>query len=103
MRSVFFNGLSATLRCVFVIVASVGVGFPLEGFGSSSLDAANISMDDDNPKSITGEGDGDGRRGVAFGVLLGVACRSRMLMSSARSLVAASRTESTPNHFCDFF
>ena len=34
--------------------------------------------------------------GVAFGVLPGVAWRSRMLISNARSFVAASRMEITP-------
>lgn len=39
---------------------------------------------------------GGNRRGVAFGALLGVACKSRILTSGARSLVAASRMDITP-------
>ena len=45
--------------------------------------------------SSSAPGQGDGRRGVRLGVL-GVACKSRVLMSNARSFVAASRIESTP-------
>ena len=37
----------------------------------------------------------EGRRGVRSEVL-GVACKSKVLMSNARSFVAASRIESTP-------
>ena len=40
-------------------------------------------------------GKGEGRRGVISGVM-GVACKSRLLMSIARSFVAASRIESSP-------
>jgi hypothetical protein len=46
------------------------------------------------PYADFSDGKGEGRRGVMSGVL-GVACKSRLLMSSARSFVAASRIEST--------
>ena len=45
--------------------------------------------------AISPAGKGEGRRGVMSGVI-GVACKSRVLMSNARSFVAASRIESTP-------
>ena len=93
----FFNGLSATLGCVCVFSVVVGsggcAGFPPAGFCSSYVDVAeeDTSCDAvvDNPRAL-------GSRGVALGVLPGVAWRSRVLMSSARSLVAASRIDLTP-------
>jgi hypothetical protein len=67
-RKVLFRGLSATS------------GFLLEL--PSYSDATLV-------------GKGDGRRGVKLGAM-GVTCKSRVLMSNARSFVAASRIESAP-------
>jgi hypothetical protein len=66
-RKVFLRGLSAT--------SALFLGLP------SSATSPAIK--------------GEGRRGVISGVM-GVACKSRVLMSNARSFVAASRIESTP-------
>jgi hypothetical protein len=70
-RKIFFRGLSA--------ISAFFLGLP-----SYSAQSAASSTDK-----------GEGRRRVISGVI-GVACKSRVLMSDARSFVAASRIESTP-------
>jgi hypothetical protein len=70
-RKVFFRGLSATSAFL--------LGLPLYSADTSST------------------GKGEGRRGVRSGVM-GVTCKSKVLMSNARSFVAASRIESTPKN-----
>lgn len=68
-RKVFLRGLSAT--------SAFFGGLPSYSDATSST------------------GKGEGRRGVISGVM-GVACKSSVLMSNARSFVAASRIKSTP-------
>jgi hypothetical protein len=56
-----------------------------------------MSLAHDSVDSRTLAGSGADRSGVKSGAV-GVASRSRLLMSWARSLVAASRIERTPTH-----
>ena len=81
-------------------MGTVGVGFSPARFCPSAVDTTEDTLDDTledkNPKPTAGDSDSDGQRGVASGVLLGVACRSRTLIRSVRSLVAASRMDTTP-------
>ena len=61
-------------------------------------DFAILDTTEETAEDITEEPatEGEAFNGVALGVFPGVACRSRMLMSMARSLVAASKMEMTP-------
>ena len=104
-RRVFFSGLSATLRCwmpplaavvVLVLAASVGVGPSVAAIVDLAVPDTTEDMTEDTAEEPTTEGEEASFNGVAFGVLPGVACRSRMLISMARSFVAASRMEMTP-------
>jgi hypothetical protein len=58
-----------------------------EDFRQQELSSADTSL----------TGKGEGRRGVISGVM-GVACKSRVLMSNARSFVAKTGIESTPKN-----
>jgi hypothetical protein len=106
-RSVLFNGLSATLRIwvplpfVVVLAATVGVGMAPSPAAAVSLDLVAVDTAEETAEDTTEpptEGE-EALNGVALGVLPGVACRSRMLMSRARSFVAASRIEMTPVYY----
>jgi len=101
-RSVFFNGLSATLRCwtpplvavVVLVLAPVGVAPSLAAIVNWVVfDTTEDTAEDTAEEPAT---EGEAFNGVALGVLPGVACRSRTLISMARSFVAASRMERTP-------
>ena len=61
-------------------------------------DFAILDTTEETAEDITEEPatEGEAFSGVALGVFPGVACRSRMLISMARSLVAASKMEMTP-------
>jgi len=101
-RSVFFNGLSATLRCwtpplvavVVLVLAPVGVGTSPETIVNLVVLGATEDTTEETAEEPATEG--EAFNGVALGVLPGVACRSRTLISMARSFVAASRMERTP-------
>jgi hypothetical protein len=65
----------------------------LDRKGLSATSALFLRLPSYSATSSAGEG--EDRRGVKLGVP-GVTCKSRVLMSNARSFVAASRIESTP-------
>lgn len=106
-RRVLFNGLSATLRCSccgctalpFALAVAVVVPPSAAALAWAPVVAEDTTEDNIEPV-IEGEGEAPPFNGVAFGVLPGVAWRSRMLMSNARSFVAASRMEMTPIVCC---
>ena len=76
--SVFFRGLSAIRRLFF------GLGLP-DGDAEADADAEVVCDPDISLPTVDR---GDGLSGVMSGVP-GVACRSRLLINWARSLVAA--------------
>ena len=67
----------------------------LDRKGLSATSALFLRLPSYSATSSAGDGEGEDRRGVKLGVP-GVTCKSRVLMSNARSFVAASRIESTP-------
>lgn len=84
------------------IVASCAAAFfaLLSGLSEARTRAllwlANCALADASAPVGVKSGESGVRSGVQSPGVLGVACRSRLLMSSARSFVAASSIESTP-------